>query len=86
MYSVEVHADVVYPGSRDRITRYLVFETLNSAIGCIECLEAREPGECSPEDYFEAAKISRDPVGGVLNRSHPIQSDFVLTYIKKTFN
>jgi hypothetical protein len=84
MYSVEVHADIVLPGSRDRVTRYLVFAARNSALSCMKCLEATQPGEYSPEDYFEAARISREPMGPVINE-RSIPSYFVLTYLRKTF-
>jgi hypothetical protein len=83
VYSVEVHTDLILPDSRNRITRYLVFETYPDSLSCINCLLATKSGKYSPEDYFEAAKISRDPVGKVVG-GHSIQSDFVLTYLQKT--
>lgn len=83
MYCVQVHY-LLYHGE-ERITRYLHFETYNSTINCIFCLNGREPGEYRPEDYFEAAKICREPKGEILN-SESIETDWVLTYLQKTFD
>jgi hypothetical protein len=85
VYSVEVHTDLIMPGSHSRITRYLVFNDYTGAADCARTLMGKENKYNTPEDYFEAAKISRDPVGEVINRDS-IQSDFVLTYLQKTFN
>lgn len=81
MYAVQVHARL-YP-NRERVTRYLHFETYNSAANCIFCLNGREPGELSPEDYFDAGKLYSEPRGEVLNRDS-IETDWVLHFNEKT--
>ena len=85
MYSVEVHTDFSTPGRRDRITRFLVFDTYSGAINCKDCLEGVQQSSSKAEDYFEAAKMSRVPVGEVVN-ARSIQTDWVLWYLEKTYN
>lgn len=85
MYSVEVHADINIPGSYARITRYLVFNEYMGASNCIMSLSGREQQRSQPSDYFEAAKVSRSPVGEVVN-DFSIETDWVLTYLEKTYN
>lgn len=80
MFSVEVHSTII---QGEKITRYLIFETYSGAINCKATLESTREGITSPEDYFEAARVSREPVGEVVNR-RSIETDWVLEYLHKT--
>jgi hypothetical protein len=81
MFAVQVHAMML----GHRVQRYLIFETYSSAINCKCTLEATEQTKYSIEDYFEAGRISRTPDGEVVNEKS-IETDFVISYMKKTYN
>lgn len=63
-------------------TRFLSFSNHPTAANCILTLEATEPGSITPEDYFEAGKLSVTPKGEVINE-RPVVSDFILFYSYK---
>lgn len=78
MFSVEVYSNIIQGVD---ITRYLVFKTYTSATNCIHTLKGKERGVYHPEEYFEAATISREPVGELLGE--PIETDWVLSYLEE---
>lgn len=79
VFSVEVFTSIT---ERDRITRWLVFDTYTTAANCIFCLTGREAGYYSPQTFFEAAKIYDKKKGEVLG--DPIETEWVMHYIFKT--
>lgn len=77
MYSVKVHSNI------NDTTRYLNFETYNTAANCYRTLRSTKETSFYPEDYFEAAVITDQPIKEVLNEI-AVETDFVITYIYKT--
>lgn len=81
MYSVKVCSG---PGFNS-VTRYLNFSSYTSATNCFYSIDARVETFYGPENYFEVATITKEPIGKLLNEKAAI-TDFVLSYLYKTID